>query len=84
MGKELISKVELDHLVDDLGDELTAKCHEIGGGIVFVCVMNGAFMFYSDLVKHIKYPIIVCQKFVKINKTFASTFFKYARKKISK
>jgi len=57
MGKELISKIELDHLIDDLGDELTAKCHEIGGGIVFVCVMNGAFMFYSDLVKHIGYPI---------------------------
>jgi len=57
MGKELLSKIELDHLVDDLGDELTEKCHEIGGGIVFVCVMNGAFMFYSDLVKHIHYPI---------------------------
>ena len=57
MGKELISKIELDHLIDDLGDELTAKCHEVGGGIVFVCVMNGGFMFYSDLVKKIKYPI---------------------------
>ena len=57
MGKELLSKIELDHLIDDLGDELTAKCHEYGGGIVFVCVMNGAFMFYSDLVKHIGYPI---------------------------
>ena len=57
MGKELISKIELDHLIDDLGDELTEKCHEISGGIVFVCVMNGAFMFYSDLVKHIHYPI---------------------------
>jgi len=57
MGKELISKIELDHLIDDLGDELTEKCHEYGGGIVFVCVMNGAFMFYSDLVKHIQYPI---------------------------
>jgi len=57
MGKELISKIELDHLIDDLGDELTAKCHEVGGGIVFVCVMNGGFMFYSDLGKKIKYPI---------------------------
>jgi len=67
MGKELLSKIELDHLVDDLGDELTAKCHEIGGGIVFVCVMNGAFMFYSDLVKRIQYPIetsfLKCQSY---------------------
>ena len=50
MGKELISRIELDNRLDDLGATLTDKCHEYGGGIVFVCVMNGAFMFYSDLV----------------------------------
>ena len=57
MGKELISRIELDNRLDDLGATLTDKCHEYGGGIVFVCVMNGAFMFYSDLVKRIQYPI---------------------------
>ena len=57
MGKELLSKEKLDAKVEILGHQLTEKCHEIGGGIVFVCVMNGAFMFYSDLVKHIGYPI---------------------------
>ena len=32
-------------------------CNKQGGGIVFVCVMKGGFMFFSDLVKHIEYPI---------------------------
>ena len=67
MGKELISRIELDNRLDDLGATLTDKCHEYGGGIVFVCVMNGAFMFYSDLVKHIQYPIetsfLKCQSY---------------------
>jgi len=57
MGKELISKEKLNAKVEILGHQLTEKCHEVGGGIVFVCVMNGGFMFYSDLVKKIKYPI---------------------------
>jgi|TARA_B110000503_G_scaffold45574_1_gene74552 hypoxanthine phosphoribosyltransferase len=56
---EIISRTELDLRVGDLGDELTDLCNEIGGGIVFVCVMKGGFMFFSDLLKHIKYPIEV-------------------------
>ncbi len=67
MGKELIPRIELDNRLDDLGATLTDKCHEYGGGIVFVCVMNGAFMFYSDLVKRIQYPIetsfLKCQSY---------------------
>ena len=67
MGKEVISRIELDNRLDDLGATLTDKCHEYGGGIVFVCVMNGAFMFYSDLVKRIQYPIetsfLKCQSY---------------------
>ena len=67
MGKELISRIELDNRLDNLGATLTDKCHEYGGGIVFVCVMNGAFMFYSDLVKRIQYPIetsfLKCQSY---------------------
>ena len=67
MGKELIPRIELDNRLDDLGATLTDKCYEYGGGIVFVCVMNGAFMFYSDLVKRIQYPIetsfLKCQSY---------------------
>ena len=56
---EIISRTELDLKVGDLGDKLTDKCHEYGGGIVFVCVMKGGFMFFSDLIKKIDYPIEV-------------------------
>ena len=56
---QIISRTELDLKVGDLGDELTKLCHECGGGIVFVCVMKGGFMFFSDLVKKINYPIEV-------------------------
>ena len=55
--KTILSRKKLEFLVDNLGDELTDKCHEYGGGIVFVCVMKGGFMFFSDLVKNIGYPI---------------------------
>ena len=58
-NNQLINKLELDNLVQDLGDTLTEKCHEYGSGIVFICVMKGGFMFFSDLIKHIKYPIEV-------------------------
>ena len=57
--KIILNRTELDLLVGDLGDELTNLCNEIGGGIVFVCVMKGGFMFFSDLIKNIKYPIEV-------------------------
>ena len=59
MNKEVLPKEELDNLVKELGKRITNKCHEIGGGIVFVCVMKGGFMFFSDLIKKIKYPIEV-------------------------
>ena len=58
-NNQLINKLELDNLVQDLGATLTDKCHEYGGGIVFICVMKGGFMFFSDLIKHIQYPIEV-------------------------
>ena len=59
MTKKIISKTELDLLVDNLGKTLSNKCNEIEGGIVFICVMNGGFMFFSDLIKKINYPIEV-------------------------
>ena len=58
-NNQLINRLELNDLVQDLGDTLTEKCHEYGSGIVFICVMKGGFMFFSDLIKHIKYPIEV-------------------------
>ena len=57
MNKQIFPKNHLDQAVKGMGQILNAKCNKYGGGIVFVCVMKGGFMFFSDLVKHIKYPI---------------------------
>jgi len=65
---EILCRTELDLLVGELGEELTNKCNKIGGGIAFIGVMKGGFMFFSDLVKHIEYPIevdfIKCSSYV--------------------
>ena len=57
--KKLIPKNELDQAINGLSQIINRKCENIGGGIVFVCVLKGGFMFFSDLVKKIKYPILI-------------------------
>ena len=54
-----MSRESLEHQLDTLGKTLTKKCNEEGGGIVFICIMKGGFMFFSDLIQRIKYPIEV-------------------------
>ena len=55
--KKLLNKVELEFELNILAGKLNRKCNELGGGITFICVLNGGFMFFSDLVKKINYPI---------------------------
>ena len=57
--KIILSKEKLEAKVEILGHKLTEKCHEYGGGIVFMCIMKGGFMFFSDLIKKVHYPIEV-------------------------
>ena len=59
MTKEIISKKDLNNCITALGYAINKKCDKYGGGIVFVCVMKGGFMFFSDLLKKVKYPIEV-------------------------
>ena len=57
--KEIISSKDLQTAINGLSQIINNYCKHEGGGIVFVCVMKGGFMFFSDLLKHIKYPIEV-------------------------
>ena len=55
--KKVLSDTKLKQELTILANKLNSKCEEVGGGITFICVLNGGFMFFSDLVKLIKYPI---------------------------
>ena len=55
--KKVLSDTKLKQELTILANKLNNKCEELGGGITFICVLNGGFMFFSDLVKLIKYPI---------------------------
>ena len=57
MIKEVISSKDLQTAINGLSQVINNYCKHEGGGIVFVCVMKGGFMFFSDLIKKIKYPI---------------------------
>ena len=57
--KKLIPSKDLQQAIVSLSQLINNKCEKHGGGIVFVCVLKGGFMFFSDLVKHIEYPIEV-------------------------
>ena len=59
MIKEVISSKDLQTAINGLSQVINNYCKHEGGGIVFVCVMKGGFMFFSDLIKNIKYPIEV-------------------------
>lgn len=59
MNKELIPNKDLQTAINGLGSVISNYCKHEGGGIVFICVMKGGFMFFSDLIKKINYPIEV-------------------------
>ncbi|MCH5164578.1 MAG: hypoxanthine phosphoribosyltransferase [Clostridiales bacterium] len=56
--KTLYDSSEVSARIKELGDKISAK-HNDGKPILCVCVLRGAFMFFSELVKHIKGEVIV-------------------------
>ena len=56
---QIISSKDLQTAINGLSQVINNYCKHEGGGIVFVCVMKGGFMFFSDLIKKINYPIEV-------------------------
>ena len=55
--KEIISKEDLQKRIQFLATIINKDEFNHGKPIVFVGVLNGAFMFFSDLVKKIELPI---------------------------
>ena len=49
--KPYINETQLQNKVAEIGAALTKKFK--GDNIVTICVLKGAFMFYSDLIRHI-------------------------------
>jgi hypoxanthine phosphoribosyltransferase len=47
----LISEDQIKKRVEEIGSELSKKFK--GKDLVAVCVLRGAFMFYSDLIRHV-------------------------------
>ena len=47
----------MSNRVRELAAEITASCHD--EPVVAVCVLKGAFLFFADLVRHIKAPMEV-------------------------
>ena len=59
MNKKIIPSEDILTAVNGLGQVITNYCNKHGGGIVFICIMKGGFMFFSDLIKKVHYPIEV-------------------------
>ena len=57
--KEIIPSKDLQTAINGLSQIINNYCKHEGGGIVFICIMKGGFMFFSDLIKKINYPIEV-------------------------
>ena len=57
MNKEIFPASHLQTAINGLSQLINPICEKHGGGIVFICVMKGGFMFFSDLIKKIDYPI---------------------------
>lgn len=67
--KTLVSENELNNRIKELANEINAKYDE-KEPIVAICVLKGAVMFYTELVKYLKMPISM--EFVRLSSYGAS------------
>ncbi len=57
--KILIREEEIQHIVKDLGEEVTQHYKAVGGELIVVGLLRGSFIFMADLVRRIHYPLVV-------------------------
>ncbi len=67
IGKPLFTVEQIQRKVQELADRITRDYE--GKELVMVCILKGAFMFFSDLVRHIRVPLKVdfvsCSSYVR-------------------
>lgn len=51
--KTLVTEIDLQKRIKELAEEINA-CYDENDTLVAICVLKGAVMFYTELVKHIK------------------------------
>ena len=54
---EAISEKELDIQIKILAKKISDEHRNDPTPVVFVCILNGGFMFFSDLVKELTIPV---------------------------
>ena len=57
--KQLLNEKEINLRLDKLADFIEEDCERLGGGITFICVLNGGFMFFTDLIRNMNLDIQV-------------------------
>ncbi len=67
IGKPLFTVEQIQSKVREIADRITREYD--GKEIIMVCILKGAFMFFSDLVRYIRIPIkvdfISCSSYVR-------------------
>ena len=69
IGKPLFTVEQIQRKVQELADAITREYE--GREVVMVCILKGAFMFFSDLVRRIQVPVkvdfVTCSSYVRSN-----------------
>ena len=55
LSRVLLTAAEIEHAVRDLGKKLTEDYR--GGDPVFICILKGAAVFFSDLIRCVDLPL---------------------------
>ncbi len=55
----LIKQEEIADIVAGLGEEITDHYRSIGGELIVVGLLRGSFVFMADLIRKIRYPLVV-------------------------
>ncbi len=64
MNKILFDNIEIRKAISKIADKILSQNNRRTNPPIFICVLDGSFMFFSDLVKHL--PISMEIDFIKV------------------